>query len=330
MKKLSQTAFIKDQQYIQIIKSDFLSALSEQLNLTEVQAPILTIQGDGTQDDLNGTEQAVSVISKTLTKTMEVVHSLAKWKRQLLARADFEAGKGIVTQMRALRPDEDFLSERHSICVDQWDWEKVIHEEDRNLKSLKSTVTTIYSALKKVDKKLSSDLAREELLPTEITFIHTEELLQKFPSLSPKQREYEICKEYKAVFLIGIGGVLSDGTAHDGRAPDYDDWSSKNEDDFFGLNGDILVWNPALQDAFELSSMGIRVSPEIMEKQLTMRSLSHRLEYQWHQQLMSGQLPQTIGGGIGQSRLAMFFLQKKHIGQVQFSIWPEDIEVEVL
>ncbi len=330
MKKLAHTSFIEDQKLIQALKTDFLSELSQKLDLVEVQAPILTLQDDGTQDDLNGTEKAVSVSSKALSKSVEVVHSLAKWKRQLLARTDFQAGKGIVAQMRALRPDEEVLSERHSICVDQWDWEKVIEVKDRGLDYLKDTVKQIYSALKSIDQQLAIQLDREQLLSETIHFIHTEELLQQYPTLSPKEREYQACKKYGSVFLIGIGGELIDGTIHDGRAPDYDDWSSETEAGYAGLNGDILVWSPVLEDAFELSSMGIRVSPEVMKKQLQIRDCEHRLDYKWHQQLMAGKLPQTIGGGIGQSRLAMFFLQKSHIGQVQFSIWPETVEVDLL
>ncbi|WP_251358117.1 aspartate--ammonia ligase [Kangiella sp. TOML190] len=330
MKKLSHIPFIEDQKLIQMIKSDFLTELSQQLDLLEVQAPILTRQGDGIQDDLNGIEQPVSVSSKAMPQTMQVVHSLAKWKRQLLARADFAAGSGIVTQMRALRPDEELLSERHSICVDQWDWEKVITDQERSLDYLKSTVERIYSAMRAIDKKLAKQLAQGELLPETIHFVHSEELLQQYPRLTPKEREYQICKQYGAVFLIGIGGQLSDGSIHDGRAPDYDDWSSETELGCRGLNGDILVWSPVLEDAFELSSMGIRVSPEVMQQQLTIRGCEQRLDFEWHQQLMAGKLPQTIGGGIGQSRLAMFFLQKPHIGQVQFSIWPETIAIDLL
>lgn len=330
MKKLKHTLFVQDQQLIQQVKSDFLSSLSENMGLIEVQAPTLAVRGDGIQDDLNGVEQPVKVTSKALGKSMEVVHSLAKWKRQLLARADFQVGQGVVTQMRALRPSEEELSERHSICVDQWDWEKVMADSDRSLDYLKDSVEHIYGALKSVDKKLSSELERSELLPEKIHFMHSEELLKRYPDMTSKEREYEACKEFGAVFLIGIGGELSDGSMHDGRAPDYDDWSSKTECGYSGLNGDILVWNPVLEDAFELSSMGIRVSPEVMQQQLKIRDCEHRLDYEWHQQLMSGQLPQTIGGGIGQSRLAMFFLQKPHIGQVQFSVWPESAAVELL
>jgi aspartate--ammonia ligase len=330
MKKLPKEAFIQDQRLIQRTKSFFMERLNQELSLLEVQAPILTYQGDGIQDDLNGIEKPVSVQSQTLSKPVEIVQSLAKWKRQLLARSDFDVETGIVTQMRAVRPDEEFLSERHSLYVDQWDWEKVISEDDRTLDYLKETVEKIYKALIETDHIVAHDTSRETLLPPEIKFIHTEDLRKQYPDLTPKQREHEACKEHRAVFLIGIGGELSDGSLHDGRAPDYDDWSTPTEADHYGLNGDILVWNPVLEDAFEISSMGIRVSPEVMQQQLQVRGCEHRLNYLWHQQLMAGNLPQTIGGGIGQSRLVMFMLQKQHIGQVQFSVWPEELEIPVL
>ncbi len=330
MKKLPKEAFIQDQRLIQRTKSFFMERLSQELSLLEVQAPILTYQGDGIQDDLNGVERPVTVQSQTLDKPLEIVQSLAKWKRQLLARSDFEAESGIVTQMRAIRPDEERLSERHSLYVDQWDWEKVISDSSRSLDYLKETVQKIYKTMQETDHVVANATLRDPLLPQEITFIQTEELLKQYPELSPSQREHEACKEHGAIFLIGIGGELSDGSIHDGRAPDYDDWSTPSSDSYYGLNGDILVWNPVLEDSFELSSMGIRVSPEVMQQQLQIRGCEHRLNYLWHQQLMAGHLPQTIGGGIGQSRLIMFLLQKEHIGQVQFSIWPEELEIAVL
>ncbi|RDX38186.1 aspartate--ammonia ligase [Kangiella sp. HD9-110m-PIT-SAG07] len=330
MKKLPKEAFIQDQRLIQRTKSFFMERLNQELSLLEVQAPILTYQGDGIQDDLNGVEKPVSVQSQTLSRPVEIVQSLAKWKRQLLARSDFDVESGIVTQMRAVRPDEEFLSERHSLYVDQWDWEKVISEDDRTLGYLKETVEKIYKALLETDHIVGHATLREALLPPEITFIHTEELLKQYPGLTSSQREHEACKKHGAIFLIGIGGELSDGSIHDGRAPDYDDWSTPTVDNYYGLNGDILVWNPVLEDSFELSSMGIRVSPQVMQQQLQIRGCEHRLNYLWHQQLMAGHLPQTIGGGIGQSRLIMFLLQKEHIGQVQFSVWPEELEISVL
>lgn len=330
MKKLAKEAFIQDQRLIQQAKSFFLEKLSKELSLLEVQAPILTFQGDGIQDDLNGVEKPVAVQSQTLSRPLEIVQSLAKWKRQLLARSDFDIGTGIVTQMRAIRPDEEALTERHSLYVDQWDWEKVMSADETSLNYLKETVETLYKAMQATDQLVASSMQREPLLPAEITFIQSENLMKQYPDLSPSQREYRVCKEYGAVFIIGIGGELSDGSIHDGRAPDYDDWSSPTDDGYYGLNGDILVWNPVLEDAFELSSMGIRVSPDVMLQQLQIRNCEHRLNYLWHQQLMAGHLPQTIGGGIGQSRLMMFLLQKAHIGQVQFSVWPEELEIPVL
>ncbi|AKE52763.1 aspartate--ammonia ligase [Kangiella geojedonensis] len=330
MKKLPKEAFIQDQRLIQRTKSFFMERLSQELSLLEVQAPILTYQGDGIQDDLNGVEKPVSVQSQTLDKPLEIVQSLAKWKRQLLARSDFDIESGIVTQMRAIRPDEERLSERHSLYVDQWDWEKVICDSSRSLDYLQETVQRIYKTMQETDHVVANATLREPLLPQEITFIQTEDLLKQYPDLNPSQREYEACKKHGVIFLIGIGGELSDGSIHDGRAPDYDDWSTPTDDGYYGLNGDILVWNPVLEDAFELSSMGIRVSPQVMQQQLQIRGCEHRLNYLWHQQLMAGHLPQTIGGGIGQSRLIMFLLQKEHIGQVQFSVWPDELEITVL
>lgn len=330
MQKLAYEPFIRDQSLIKTIKSLFLEELCEKLSLIEVEAPMLTTSHSGLQDDLNGIEKPVRVESKALPDGVQVIHSLAKWKRQLLARADFKEGYGIVAQMKALRPDEESLSERHSIYVDQWDWEKVMSSEQKSIDFLKDTVTTIYHVIKSCEKQISRELSRDELLPEHITFIHSETLRQQYPHLSPKQREYQACKEYKAIFLMGIGGTLSDGSIHDGRAPDYDDWSTESEPGHKGLNGDILLWNPVLEDAFEVSSMGIRVCKDVMKKQLQERGLEHRLQYPWHQQLISDELPQTIGGGIGQSRLMMFLLQKPHIGQVQFSIWPEQQPVSLL
>lgn len=330
MQQLPHQAFVQDQKLIQAIKSRFTEALCEALSLIEVQAPILTIKGDGVQDDLNGVERPVSVSSKTLNKQLEVVQSLAKWKRLLLARGGFQAGHGIVAQMRALRPDEESLSERHSLYVDQWDWEKVITASDRTINYLQQTVQQIYAAMRSIDLAIAQQMGREPILPEQITFIHSETLRQRYPELTTKQREHEICKEYGAVFLMGIGGELADGSIHDGRAPDYDDWSTPTSEGLHGLNGDILIWNPILQDAFELSSMGIRVCKDALLRQLEMRQCEYRLHMPWHQKLIQDQLPLTIGGGIGQSRLAMLLLMKSHIGQVQFSVWPDEVAVGLL
>lgn len=330
MQQLPHQAFVQDQKFIQAIKSQFTDALCEALSLIEVQAPILTIKGDGVQDDLNGIERPVSVSSKTLNKQLEVVQSLAKWKRLLLARGGFQPGHGIVAQMRALRPDEESLSERHSLYVDQWDWEKVITASDRTTDYLQQTVKQIYAAMRSIDLVVAEQMGREPILPEQITFIHSETLRQRYPELTAKQREHEICKEYGAVFLMGIGGQLADGSIHDGRAPDYDDWSTPTSEGLQGLNGDILIWNPALKDAFEVSSMGIRVCKDALIRQLELRQCQYRLHMPWHQKLIQDQLPLTIGGGIGQSRLIMLLLMKAHIGQVQFSVWPDEVAVGLL
>lgn len=256
---------------------------------------------------------------------VEIVHSLAKWKRKVLGEFEFQPGEGIYTHMKALRPDEESLSATHSVCVDQWDWERVIERDDRSLSFLKKTVTMLYQSIKKTESAVSDTFHLTPFLPEDIHFIHTEELLTLYPGLSPKERERAITKKLGAVFLIGIGGLLSNGQPHDLRAPDYDDWSSVNDARFSGLNGDILVWNPVLEDVFEISSMGIRVNEEILKHQLELTGHQDRLELAWHKKLISGSLPQTIGGGIGQSRLVMLLLQKKHIGQVQSSIWQHEI-----
>ncbi len=312
------------------LKSYFSQILSSKLNLIKVEAPLLVIKGTGINDDLNGIENPVSVKVKEIPKvSVEIVHSLAKWKRAKLERLKSPVGEGLITDMKALRPDEDF-SDIHSIFVDQWDWEKVILEKDRSLEYLKNTVTDIYKSILETENYISTlDPKIKNYLPKEIYFIHTEELQALYPGLTSKDRENEICREKGAVFLIGIGGELADGKKHDGRAPDYDDWSSETEAGKKGLNGDILIWNKALGRAFEISSMGIRVSPESLKKQLAITGSEDRLKLEWHTKLVNGDLPLTIGGGIGQSRLAMLLLQKKHIGEVQSSIWPEDIVNEL-
>jgi aspartate--ammonia ligase len=318
-------AFIKKQQQISFVKSFFSRELERNLGLIEVQGPLLTRVIDGIQDNLSGTEKAVPVKIKALPNVdVEIVHSLAKWKRKVLGDFEFHAGEGIYTHMKALRPDEETLSATHSVFVDQWDWERVIENKDRCLSYLKQTVTTLYQAIKKTEEAICAAYNLTPFLPEEIHFIHTEELLTYYPGLTPKEREYAISKKLGAVFLIGIGGLLSDGKPHDLRAPDYDDWSSVNEARLLGLNGDILVWNPVLEDAFEISSMGIRVNQTILKHQLEITGHQNRLELDWHKKLIAGALPQTIGGGIGQSRLVMLLLQKKHIGQVQCSIWQQN------
>ncbi len=319
--------FITSQAAIKKVKYLFEESLSSKLNLVEVQAPLLTKKGVGIQDDLSGYELAVQVPVKALSESFEVVHSLAKWKRQILTKYQFERGEGLYTNMKALRPDEDRLTPIHSVCVDQWDWEQVIcPTEDRKIGFLKQQVEKIYLAMKETQKEIEKEYGLSSFLPEKITFLHSEELLSEYPKLSSKEREKAAAKKYGAIFLIGIGGKLSSGDIHDVRAPDYDDWTTINCEGFKGLNGDIIVWNPILEDAFEISSMGIRVSPEALDYQLKTLSLEHKKELDWHKELLSSKMLQTIGGGIGQSRMAMLLLQKPHIGQVQVGVWDKDIE----
>ncbi|WP_040977293.1 aspartate--ammonia ligase [Necropsobacter massiliensis] len=322
-------SFILQQQEISFAKNTFTDKLSEHLGLVEVQGPILSQVGNGIQDNLSGIEKAVQVNVKQITDaTFEVVHSLAKWKRHTLARFGFAENEGLFVHMKALRPDEDSLDQTHSVYVDQWDWEKVIPAGRRNLAYLKETVRAIYQAILETEDAVSQKFGLEKFLPQEITFVHSEELVQRFPGMNDKERENAICKEYGAVFLIGIGGKLSDGKPHDMRAPDYDDWTTVSEGEYKGLNGDILVWNPTLQRAFEISSMGIRVDETALRKQLALTNDEERLKFDWHQDLINGRLPLSIGGGIGQSRLAMLLLHKKHIGEVQSSVWPKSVMQE--
>lgn len=310
---------------IKMIKSEFQKRLSDALGLRRVTAPLFVLSGTGLNDDLNGVERPVSFPVKALDeKRAEVVHSLAKWKRAKLGAYDIAPGYGLYTDMNAIRADED-LDNLHSLYVDQWDWEKTINEEDRNLNYLKETVNKIYQAIRETEKDVFRQFPHiTPRLPENITFVHAQELLDMYPDMTPSEREAQITKKYGAVFLIGIGAPLSNGEPHDGRAPDYDDWSSENSDGYLGLNGDILVWDSVLGRSFELSSMGIRVSPESLKRQLEMRGCEDRSKLEFHKRLLSGELPYSIGGGIGQSRLCMFLLQKAHIGEVQASIWPEE------
>lgn len=323
-------SYIEKQQQIAFVKSFFSAQLAQKLGLIEVQAPILSRVGDGTQDNLSGSEKAVQVHVKALPDaTFEVVHSLAKWKRKTLGDYDFSAGEGIYTHMKALRPDEDRLSPIHSVYVDQWDWERVMGDGERSIDYLKSTVENIYQAIKSTEAEVSRQFGLASFLPENIQFVHSDTLLKRYPELDAKGRERAIAKELGAVFLIGIGGALSHGERHDVRAPDYDDWSSVGEQGLKGLNGDILVWNPVLNDAFELSSMGIRVDADALKRQLTLTGDVDRLALEWHQALLRGEMPQTIGGGIGQSRLVMLLLQLAHIGQVQCGVWPQPVRESV-
>lgn len=310
---------------IQFIKDSFQKELAKALNLRRVTAPLFVLSGTGINDDLNGVEHPVNfTIDAMGGKKAEVVHSLAKWKRMKLSAYDIAPGYGLYTDMNAIRTFED-LDNLHSLYVDQWDWEKSIRKEDRNLDYLKNTVSKIYAAVKKVEAQIYERFPHiTPWLPDEVTFIHSQQLLDKYPDLSPKERENEAAKVFGAVFIIGIGAPLSDGKPHDGRAPDYDDWITPNEDGYLGLNGDLILWNPILESGFELSSMGIRVSPESLKAQLKERGCEERENYDFHKALLAGELPYSIGGGIGQSRLCMYLLQKAHIGEVQASIWPAD------
>ena len=314
---------------IKQVKDMFQNNLSAQLALLRVTAPIAVMKDTGLNDDLNGVERAVTFPIKSLDNaTAEVVHSLAKWKRLKLAQMHTPAGRGIYTDMNALRPEEE-IDNIHSIYVDQWDWEQVITPEQRTVAFLKQTVRRIYESIKVTENKLYVEFPQiRPQLPEQIHFIHSEELLQMYPTLSPKERENEIARQYGAVFIIGIGGKLSNGEAHDGRAADYDDWSSPNEEGYFGLNGDILLWNPVLESAFEVSSMGIRVDAEALMRQLKLRGEEHKAQMMFHRMLLAGELPLTVGGGIGQSRLCMYLLRKAHIGEIQSSIWDEQMRAD--
>ena len=317
---------LKTEEGIQMIKDVFSKSLEQQLNLVKVSAPIMVLPGMGINDDLNGIENPVSFPIKELGgQKVEIVQSLAKWKRIRLAELNIEPEKGIYTDMRAIRPDESF-SPLHSVYVDQWDWEKRIMEEQRTLHYLKTTVKQIYEAIKTTEKAIVQQFSEiQAILPEEITFIQSEDLLLKYPDLNTKERENKITEKYGAVFIIGIGGDLSDGYPHDLRAPDYDDWSSQTEMGFKGLNGDILLWNPLLEKAFEVSSMGIRVNKASLTRQLEILKCEQRKVLYYHKQLLNDSLPFSIGGGVGQSRLCMFMLRKKHVGEVQVGIWPVSV-----
>ena len=321
------TTKLNDEKLIELIKSTFIKELCYNLNLTKVSSPVVVLKGTGVNDNLNGVERPVSFPIKDMNEQQaEVVHSLAKWKRLRLKEYDIPVGEGIITDMRALRPDEE-MSAIHSIYVDQFDWEKHISKDERSLDKLREVVNEIYTALKRTAKRLYNQFNEfKQFLPQHIKFIHTEELLEKYPDLTPKERENIVAKEFGAVFIIGIGGALANGKKHDGRAPDYDDWSTPTEDGLKGLNGDIVVWNPILNSAFEISSMGIRVDETSLQRQLEIEGCPDRKDLYFHKQLLKGELPQSIGGGIGQSRLVMLLLQKKHIGEVQVSIWSDKVK----
>ena len=311
---------------IKKIKDFFLNSLSTELRLRRVTAPLFVLRGLGLNDDLNGIERPVSFPIKCMDESVaEVVHSLAKWKRVTLAEYEVQPGFGIVTDMNAIRADED-LDNIHSLYVDQWDWERVMTAEERNIAFLKKIVNKIYSAILRTEFFICETYPQlRPYLPEDVYFIHSEELLQRYPNLSPKEREDAICKEYGAVFIMGIGGKLSDGKEHDLRAPDYDDWSTPNEEGYKGLNGDLLIWYPVLNRSIELSSMGIRVDKEALLRQLELQGKEDRKKLYFHQRLLNDRLPLSIGGGIGQSRLCMILLHKAHIGETQSSIWPDEM-----
>ena len=312
---------------IKFIKDTFQLALAAELKLRRITAPLAVPSGKGLNDNLNGIESPVSFQARVLGGgKAEIVQSLAKWKRYALWRHHIQPGMGIYTDMNALRPDET-IDNIHSVYVDQWDWEKVITSDERTPERLELCVRRIYAALKRTEFLLSEQFpVLEPFLPEQIYFIHAEELLARYPQLSPKEREEQIAREYGAVFIRGIGGELKDGTIHDDRSPDYDDWSTITGDGFKGLNGDIIIWNPVLQSAFEISSMGIRVDREALLRQLNIRRAEDRKELYFHSLLLNGDLPQTMGGGIGQSRLCMLLLKKCHIGEVQAGLWPEEVQ----
>ena len=313
---------------IKTVKDFFQQTLAQKLNLLRVSAPVFVNPSSGLNDNLNGVERPVSFDIKGQPENAEIVHSLAKWKRYALQKYGFAHGEGLYTDMIAIRRDED-LDNIHSVYVDQWDWEKIISKEERNMDTLVSTVRAIYSVLRKTEKYMAVQYDYiEEILPREIAFVSTQELVDMYPDLTPKEREYKIVKEKGAVFLMQVGKTLTNGERHDGRAPDYDDYTSTGLNNLPGLNGDLLLWDDVLQRSIELSSMGVRVDREALQRQLKEENEEERLKLYFHKRLMDDTLPLSIGGGIGQSRLCMFYLRKAHIGEIQASIWPEDMRKE--
>ncbi len=312
---------IKDTEIaIKEVKDYFERALSDALHLKRVSAPLFVTPESGLNDNLNGVERPVAFgIKEQNDRTVEIVHSLAKWKRMALGKYGFEKGEGLYTDMSAIRRDEE-TDNIHSIYVDQWDWEKIIDKSERNLETLKETVFRIYMAIKQTEYYVCGKYHfMDPFLPNEISFVTTQELEDRFPDKTPKERENLIAKEKGAVFLMQIGGALKGGEKHDGRAPDYDDWT---------LNGDIIVYYPVLDISLELSSMGIRVDEDALTKQLEIAGCPERSELPFQKAILEQKLPYTIGGGIGQSRICMFFLHRAHIGEVQASIWPEEVMEE--
>jgi aspartate--ammonia ligase len=309
---------------IKLVKDTFQENLSGELRLRRVTAPLFVLKGTGVNDDLNGVERKVTFPIKDLDdREAEVVNSLAKWKRMAIADYGIEKGYGIYTDMNAIRPDEE-LDNLHSLYVDQWDWERAISADERSLEFLKFIVKKIYEVFKRTEFVIYENYPElTPTLPNEITFIHAEELYELYPDMTPKRRETEFSKKHGAIFVIGIGGKLKDGKPHDGRAPDYDDWITSTQNGYKGLNGDIILWNPLLEVAFEISSMGIRVNRESLMKQLEITGTTDRKDLLFHKRLLNDELPLSVGGGIGQSRLCMYFLRKAHIGEIQSGIWPK-------
>ena len=316
---------LETEKAIKLTKDFFEVNLAENLNLRRVTAPLFVKAGTGINDDLSGVEQPISFKIKNMSNSKaEIVQSLAKWKRLTLANLRIRSGQGIYTDMNAIRPDET-LDNLHSLYVDQWDWERAISEKERSLHFLKSIVRKIYGVIRATEHFIHSHYpVIKPGLPEDIYFIHTEELEKRFPNLCPNEREDAICRLYGAVFLLGIGAPLKNGKPHDGRAPDYDDWTTPTEEGP-GLNGDIIVWYPELENAFEISSMGIRVDQQVLKNQLELTGTAERKELFFHRKLLRGELPLSIGGGIGQSRLCMLFLKKAHIGEIQASLWTDEI-----
>ncbi len=312
---------------IQLVKDTFQHNLAAELKLRRITAPLFVLKGKGINDDLNGVEHKVSFPIKDLNGSeAEVVNSLAKWKRMALAEHNVRVGYGIYTDMNAIRPDE-VLDNIHSLYVDQWDWESVMRKDERNLMYLQFIVEKIYEVLKRTEYVVCEHYPQiKPQLPSSIQFIQSEELLKTYPGLTPKQREFEVAKKYGAVFIIGIGAKLSNNEPHDGRAPDYDDWITETVNSYRGLNGDIVIWNEILQDSFEISSMGIRVDKNSLEEQLKISDNEDRKSLDFHKMLLNDELPQSIGGGIGQSRICMYYLRKAHIGEIQSSIWSDEMK----
>ena len=305
------------QRAIAYIKQTFQQEFSNALNLKRVSAPLFVTEDSGLNDNLNGYERPVSFDIPDVHAEAQVVHSLAKWKRLALKRYEFNVGKGLFTDMNAIRRDEE-VDNLHSVYVDQWDWEKIITPKQRTMETLQATVRAIYLTLRKTEGFVCAHYPHiKPELPDDITFVSSQELEDLYPDLPPKEREYRAVREYGAVFLTGIGGALRSGQMHDGRAPDYDDWS---------LNGDILLYDPLLDIALEVSSMGIRVDPDALRRQLAIRGCEERAELPFQKALLNGELPQTMGGGIGQSRMCVYLLRKAHVGEVQASLWPQDVQ----